>query len=183
VGGGLAAGVTRRLSGKAETVRWTVIHAEIHCSALQKYVARPSRKEGRSTERPGDTFDLAARGDVLFLPLMVPWGAARTGVELVGRLGPKQVIPAHDFYLSDGGRAFIEVVGGAFGGAIAARGVEFVPPRLRRQLHGVADDHATHATHAASASGLPAFRAESSRSDLCLGMHFSWLAGCRGPGR
>ncbi len=72
----------------------------------------------------GDSFDLAACGDVLFLPLMVPWGAPRTGVELVERLGPKQVIPAHDFYLSDGGRAFIyEFVGGA----IAEGGVEFVP--------------------------------------------------------
>ncbi len=68
--------------------------------------------------------DLAACGDVLFLPLMVPWGASRTGVELVERLGPKQVIPSHDFYLSDGGRAFIyEFVGGA----IAEGGVEFVP--------------------------------------------------------
>jgi len=72
----------------------------------------------------GDSFEISACGDVLFLPLMVPWGAARSGVELVERLGPKQVIPAHDFYLSDGGRAFIyEIVGGA----IAAAGTEFVP--------------------------------------------------------
>ena len=63
-------------------------------------------------------------GVLLGLAFVVPWGAPRTGVELVERLGPKQVIPAHDFYLSDGGRAFIyEFVGGA----IAEGGVEFVP--------------------------------------------------------
>jgi L-ascorbate metabolism protein UlaG (beta-lactamase superfamily) len=72
----------------------------------------------------GDSFDLSACGDVLFLPLMVPWGAARTGVELVERLTPKQVIPAHDFYLSDSGRDFVYDIVGA---AIAAAGVEFVP--------------------------------------------------------
>jgi hypothetical protein len=72
----------------------------------------------------GDSFDLAECGDVLFLPLIVPWGAARSGVELVERLGPKQVIPAHDFYLSDGGR---ELIYGLVGGPIAATGVEFVP--------------------------------------------------------
>jgi len=72
----------------------------------------------------GDSFDLTTCGDVLFLPLMVPWGATRTGVELAERLSPKQVIPAHDFYLSDGGREFIYDFAG---GAIAAGGIEFIP--------------------------------------------------------
>ena len=77
-----------------------------------------------SVTHTGDSFDLTACGDVLFLPLIVPWGATRTGVELVERLGPKQVIPAHDFYLTDSGRAFIYEIAG---GAIAKEGVEFVP--------------------------------------------------------
>lgn len=72
----------------------------------------------------GDSFELSACGDVLFLPLIVPWGQTRVGVQLVEKLQPKQVIPAHDFYLSDGGREFIY---GVAGGAISATGAEFVP--------------------------------------------------------
>ncbi len=77
-----------------------------------------------SVTHTGDSFDLTSCGDVLFLPLMVPWGATRTGVELAARLGPKQVIPAHDFYLSDGGRDFIYEFAG---GAVAAEGPQFIP--------------------------------------------------------
>lgn len=76
-----------------------------------------------SVTHTGDSFDLTACGDVLFLPLMVPWGATRSAVQLVERLQPKQVIPAHDFYLSDQGREFVY---GIVGGAIAAGNVEFV---------------------------------------------------------
>ena len=72
----------------------------------------------------GDSFDITRCGDVLFLPLFVPWGASRTAVELAERLAPKQVIPAHDFYLSDGGREFIY---GFIGGVISDNGAEFIP--------------------------------------------------------
>lgn len=72
----------------------------------------------------GDSFDVDSCGGVLFLPLFVPWGASRHAVELAERLAPKQVIPAHDFYLSDGGRRFIYDF---IGGVISDAGAEFIP--------------------------------------------------------
>jgi len=73
---------------------------------------------------PGDSFDMTTSGEVLLLPLFVPWGLSRDAVLTAERLRPKVVIPAHDFYLSDGGRAFI---GNFIGGVLNQDGMEFVP--------------------------------------------------------
>lgn len=73
---------------------------------------------------PGDSFDLTTSGDVLFLPLFVPWGMSRDAILTAERLAPKQVIPSHDFYLSDGGREFIY---GFIGGLLNQDDMEFVP--------------------------------------------------------
>ena len=77
-----------------------------------------------SVTSTGDSFDLSSCGDVLLLPLFVPWGMSRDAVTTAERLRPKVVIPAHDFYLSDGGREFI---GGFIGGLLNQDGMEFVP--------------------------------------------------------
>lgn len=73
---------------------------------------------------PGDSFELTSCGDVLVLPLIVPWGRSRDAVLMAERLRPKVVIPAHDFYLSEGGREFM---GGFIGGLLIQDGMEFVP--------------------------------------------------------
>ncbi len=73
---------------------------------------------------PGDTFDLTSCGDVLYLPIFVPWGLSRDAILTSERLKPKQVIPAHDFYLSKGGREFIYDF---VGGLLNTDDTEFVP--------------------------------------------------------
>ncbi len=55
---------------------------------------------------PGDSREPTVCGDVLALPLMVPWDSMTGAVEFARRLKPKYVLPIHDFYLSPMGRAF-----------------------------------------------------------------------------
>lgn len=56
---------------------------------------------------PGDSREPTATGPVLALPLMVPWDSATGAVEFARRLGPSQVVPIHDFYMSQSGRSWI----------------------------------------------------------------------------
>ncbi|MBT8200636.1 MAG: MBL fold metallo-hydrolase [Acidimicrobiia bacterium] len=56
---------------------------------------------------PGDSYGPTTTAPVLALPLLTPWGTTTKSVEFARRLGPKQVVPIHDFYLSEGGRAWI----------------------------------------------------------------------------
>lgn len=56
---------------------------------------------------PGDSREPTATAPVLALPLLVPWDSATGAVEFARRLGPNQVVPIHDFYLSSGGRKWI----------------------------------------------------------------------------
>lgn len=55
---------------------------------------------------PGDSHQPNATAPILALPLLAPWGSATGAVEFARRIGPRQVIPIHDFYLTDDGRAF-----------------------------------------------------------------------------
>ncbi len=73
---------------------------------------------------PGDSQEPERTAPVLALPLMAPWTSTTDAVAFAKRLGPSQVVPIHDFYLSASGRQF--VVG------MAARvldefGIEVVP--------------------------------------------------------
>lgn len=56
---------------------------------------------------PGDSREPTRTAAVLALPLIVPWDSATGAVEFARRLGPSQVVPIHDFYLTESGRTFI----------------------------------------------------------------------------
>jgi L-ascorbate metabolism protein UlaG (beta-lactamase superfamily) len=57
---------------------------------------------------PGDSREPTTSAPVLALPLLVPWDSATGAVDFARRLSPKQVVPIHDFYLTEGGRSWIQ---------------------------------------------------------------------------
>jgi len=66
---------------------------------------------------PGDSREPTSTAPVLALPLITPWDSTTGAVEFARRLRPAQVVPIHDFYLSESGRSWIrEMVGGALAG-------------------------------------------------------------------
>ena len=73
---------------------------------------------------PGDSYQPSASAPVLALPLLAPWGSATASVQFARRLGPRQVIPVHDFYLSSSGRSWIA---GLVRSVLAADDIELVP--------------------------------------------------------
>ncbi len=73
---------------------------------------------------PGDSYQATTTAPVLALPLLVLWGSTTASVEFAARLGPRQVIPAHDSYVSDPGRKWIN---GIVASALKPHGVEMVP--------------------------------------------------------
>ncbi|MFZ0014457.1 MAG: MBL fold metallo-hydrolase [Acidimicrobiia bacterium] len=56
---------------------------------------------------PGDSREPTTSARVLALPLIVPWDSATGAVEFARRVRPAQVVPIHDFYLSESGRSWI----------------------------------------------------------------------------
>ncbi len=73
---------------------------------------------------PGDSYRLSTTAPVLALPLMIPWGSTTASVEFAIRLGPRQVIPVHDFYLNDFGRKWVN---GIVVDWLTEAGIELVP--------------------------------------------------------
>lgn len=55
---------------------------------------------------PGDSREPTNTAPVLALPLITPWGSATGAVEFARRLRPKQIVPIHDFYMSESGRSW-----------------------------------------------------------------------------
>ncbi len=72
---------------------------------------------------PGDSREPTTTGPVLALPLIVPWDSATGAVDFARRVGPRQVVPIHDFYLSDSGRQWIR---GMVKAVLANDGIELV---------------------------------------------------------
>lgn len=72
---------------------------------------------------PGDSREPSITAPVLALPLIVPWDSATGAVEFARRVGPKQVVPIHDFYMSEMGRAWIR---GLIKGVLAGHDIELV---------------------------------------------------------
>jgi L-ascorbate metabolism protein UlaG (beta-lactamase superfamily) len=72
---------------------------------------------------PGDSRQPSHSGPVLALPLIVPWDSTTGAVEFARRLGPRQVIPIHDFYLDRPGRDW---VAGMVKAVLAEHGIELV---------------------------------------------------------
>lgn len=78
--------------------------------------------EGALTH-PGDSHEPTRSAPILALPLVMPWGTMRGSMEFAMRLQPEQVVPIHDFYLSELGRDFL---GGMAQGILLDAGIEFV---------------------------------------------------------
>lgn len=72
---------------------------------------------------PGDSREPSVSAPILALPLLVPWDSATGAVEFARRLEPRQVVPIHDFYLSDMGRGWIR---GMIKGVLADDGIDLV---------------------------------------------------------
>lgn len=72
---------------------------------------------------PGDSREPTKTAPVLALPLLVPWDSATGAVEFARRLKPKQVVPIHDFYMSEMGRGWIR---GLIKGVLSDDGIELV---------------------------------------------------------
>ena len=73
---------------------------------------------------PGDSYQPTMTAPVLALSLMAAWGSSTASVEFARRLGPRQVVPVHDFYLSASGRAWVTSL---VKGVLAGDGIELVP--------------------------------------------------------
>ena len=72
---------------------------------------------------PGDSREPTATAPILALPLIVPWDSTTGAVEFARRLQPTQVVPIHDFYLSESGRSWIR---GMVKNVLAGEGIEMV---------------------------------------------------------
>ncbi len=70
---------------------------------------------------PGDSREPTRTAPILALPMMAPWDSATGAVEFARRVKPSQVLPIHDFYLSESGRAWIR---GMVGNVLAKDGIE-----------------------------------------------------------
>lgn len=79
--------------------------------------------EGTFTH-PGDSYAPTITAPVMSLSMLAPWGSTASSVQFAKRLGPRQVIPAHDWYLSTQGRDFLPDL---ITGPLAESGIEFVP--------------------------------------------------------
>ncbi|MDX1690597.1 MAG: MBL fold metallo-hydrolase [Acidimicrobiia bacterium] len=73
---------------------------------------------------PGDSYEPTGTAPVLALPLLTPWGSMTRSVAFARRLGPRQVVPIHDFYTSASGRAW---AAGLASKALAGDDIEVVP--------------------------------------------------------
>ena len=72
---------------------------------------------------PGDSHQPSSSAPVMALPLMAPWTSLTAAVAFAARVGPHQVFPIHDFFMSASGRAQINSVAGA---VLATHGIELV---------------------------------------------------------
>ena len=72
---------------------------------------------------PGDSYGPTRSAPVLALGLLTPWGSTTRSLEFARNLGPTQVVPVHDFYLSDVGRNWIYSVAKR---VLGESGIEFV---------------------------------------------------------
>jgi L-ascorbate metabolism protein UlaG (beta-lactamase superfamily) len=72
---------------------------------------------------PGDSYGPTRSAPMLALGLLTPWGSTTKTLEFARKLSPQQAIPVHDFYLSDGGRNWINSVAKH---VLAQAGIEMV---------------------------------------------------------
>lgn len=89
--------------------------------------ARPPNRsftvEGLFTH-PGDSHQPTTTAPILALPLLAPWTSTTKAVEFARRLQPRQVVPIHDFFVTEWGRGFLTEMAGS---VLARAGIELVP--------------------------------------------------------
>lgn len=73
---------------------------------------------------PGDSHEPTSTAPVLALPLMAPWTSMTAALAFARSMGPRQVVPIHDFYLSDSGR---RAMTGMAKAVLAQSDIEVVP--------------------------------------------------------
>jgi L-ascorbate metabolism protein UlaG (beta-lactamase superfamily) len=73
---------------------------------------------------PGDSHEPTSTAPVLALPLMAPWTSMTAALAFARSIGPRQVVPIHDFYLSDSGR---RAMTGMARAVLAQSDIEVVP--------------------------------------------------------
>lgn len=56
---------------------------------------------------PGDSHSFAETKPILAMPFVAPWGSLTNGVDRARLVKPAYVVPIHDWFLSDGGRALM----------------------------------------------------------------------------
>jgi L-ascorbate metabolism protein UlaG (beta-lactamase superfamily) len=73
---------------------------------------------------PGDSFTPAPEGtrlEVLFLPVSAPWLKLAEAIDYLGAASPRTVVPIHDGFLNDVGRALVDRVTGSLAGSAEYR--------------------------------------------------------------
>lgn len=73
---------------------------------------------------PGDSYQPTSSAPLLALPLLTPWGSMHQSMEFARRLRPEQVVPIHDFYLSEMGRQWVS---GMAAQVLGGDGIEVIP--------------------------------------------------------
>ena len=79
---------------------------------------------GEVFTHPGDSHQPTHTAPVMALPLIAPWGSATAAVAFARRIGPRQVVPIHDFYMSSFGR---QAIRGMIEGVLAEHDIELLP--------------------------------------------------------
>lgn len=74
---------------------------------------------------PGDTHEITATKDVLFLPITAPWGTTIRAIKLGLELKPKVIVPIHDWILNDTWRGIVHDRAEAL---FAESGIRFIKP-------------------------------------------------------
>ena len=59
---------------------------------------------------PGDSHTFSSSMPVLAIAFLPPWGSMTGAVEQARRVGPRYVLPIHDWHLSDNGKQFVNQV-------------------------------------------------------------------------
>ena len=71
----------------------------------------------------GDSHSFNETMPILAMPFAAPWGSLTSGADRARLVKPRYVVPIHDWFLSDGGRAFMYRLAEM---ALAADGIELI---------------------------------------------------------
>ena len=114
-------GITATSDVPADTTVEDVLHEPLPTGATP-----PNRSFtiGDVFTHPGDSQQTTHTAPVMALPLMAPWTSGTAAVAFARRIRPAQVIPIHDYFMSELGRTR---VGGMLGGILAKDGIELIP--------------------------------------------------------